>query len=215
MRSAAILAGGQATRFGGRDKSALVVDGRSILERQVAELSAVVDEIMIVGGTTQVAPGVPGSADFDAPASARQTGAGTPRFVADVVPGCGPLGGVHAALTAMRGDCVFVAACDMPHIAAALVDFLLSLAAEAPIVVPHTDRGYHPLCAVYTRACLEPIAVRLTQRRLAVRELLRDVPARIVTAEEMTRFGAPSRLLANVNTPAEYAHLEALQSHKL
>jgi len=29
MESAAILAGGQATRFGGRDKSALLIDGRS------------------------------------------------------------------------------------------------------------------------------------------------------------------------------------------
>ncbi len=38
MVTAAILAGGQATRFGGRDKSALIVEGRSILERQIAEL---------------------------------------------------------------------------------------------------------------------------------------------------------------------------------
>ena len=38
MQSAAILAGGDARRFGGRDKSALVVDGRTILERQIAEL---------------------------------------------------------------------------------------------------------------------------------------------------------------------------------
>ena len=33
-RSAAILAGGQATRFGGRDKSALLVDGRAITDAE-------------------------------------------------------------------------------------------------------------------------------------------------------------------------------------
>ena len=47
-----------------------------------------------------------------------------------------------------------------------------------------------------------------------MRDLFDDVLTRIVTAEELSRFGAPSRLLANVNTPAEYAHLEALQGHK-
>jgi len=38
---------------------------------------------------------------------------------------------------------------------------------------------------------------------------------RVVGAAEIARFGAPSQLLANVNTPAEYAGLEAIQGHKL
>jgi molybdenum cofactor guanylyltransferase len=209
MRSAAILAGGLATRFGGRDKSALVVEGRSILERQVAELSTVVDDLMVVARALQPNDGA------RADGARRLQPRVQPRLVADIVPGCGPLGGLHAALTEMRGDRVFVVACDMPYVEAALAAFLLSIAGDAAIVVPETDRGYHPLCAVYTRACLEPVAARLAERRLVLRELFEEVPTRIVTAEEMSRFGAPSRLLANVNTPAEYARLEALQSHKL
>jgi molybdopterin-guanine dinucleotide biosynthesis protein A len=131
------------------------------------------------------------------------------------VPGCGPLGGVHAALTAARGDAVFVVACDMPYVTTALAEYLLSLAGTADVVVPRTERGYHPLCAVYARACLQPAAERLAERRLALHQLLAAVKTRVVTEEEMSRFGAPSRLLANVNTPAEYVSLEALQSHKL
>ena len=218
MRSAAILAGGRATRFGGRNKGALVVDGRSIVERQVAELSAVVDDIMIVGaradearadGTRDEAARTEGARAFQASDHDRI------RLIADIVPGCGPLGGLHAALTEMRGDRVLAVACDMPYLDAAFAEYLLSLAADAAVVVPQTDRGYHPLCAVYTRACLEPVAARLAQRRLALHDLFTDVPTRIVTAAEMGRFGAPSRLLANVNTPDEYAGLDALQSHKL
>jgi molybdenum cofactor guanylyltransferase len=226
MRSAAILAGGLATRFGGRDKSALVVDGRSILERQVAQLSTVVDDLMLVARTAPIdgarrLAAFAGADDAPAPARLAEAPAARPqqpservRVITDIVPGCGPLGGLHAALTEMRGDRVFLVACDMPYIEDAFVDFLFSIAGDAAIVVPETDRGYHPLCAVYTRACLEPVAARLAERRLVLRELFRDVPTRIVTAEEMNRFGAPSRLLANVNTPAEYAHLEALQGHK-
>jgi len=196
MRSAAILAGGRATRFGGRDKSALLVQGRPIVERQLAELSAVTDDILIVGARA-----------FQA--------SDRVRLVADIVPGCGPLGGLHAALTEMRSDRVFLVACDMPYVDGRFAEYLLSLAGDAAAVVPQTDRGYHPLCAVYTRACLEPVAARLAQRRLALHDLFADVPTRIVTAAEMSRFGPPSRLLANVNTPDEYAGLDALQSHKL
>ncbi|PYQ85779.1 MAG: molybdenum cofactor guanylyltransferase, partial [Acidobacteria bacterium] len=46
--SAAILAGGAATRFGGRDKSALTIGGRTILERQIEVLSLVADEVLVV-----------------------------------------------------------------------------------------------------------------------------------------------------------------------
>ena len=84
MYTAAILAGGRATRFGGRDKSALVVDGRTILERQIAELSIVAEERLLVGGAVS---------HPDA------------RTIPDLVPDCGPLGGLHAALSGARdGD---------------------------------------------------------------------------------------------------------------
>jgi len=194
MRSAAILAGGHATRFGGLDKSALIVEGRTILDRQLVELSALTTDLLIVGGRVATPPA---------------------RAVADIVPGCGPLGGLHAALTAARGDAVFVVACDMPYITSAFAQYLLDLAADADIVVPETEHGYHPLCAVYTRACLEPLGRRLADRRLKVMDFVLELRARVVTAEEIDRFGDRHRLLANVNTPAEHAGLEALQGHKL
>ena len=81
--------------------------------------------------------------------------------------------------------------------------------------MPRSERGYHPLCAVYTRACLEPAAARLADRRLKMRELVDSVRTRVVPVDEIRQFGDPDRLLANVNTPADYAGLEALQGHKL
>lgn len=195
MRSAAILAGGRATRLGGRDKSALVVGGCTILSRQIAELSAVdrVDEILIAGGATH--------------ASART--------IADIVPGCGPLGGIHAALTEARHEVVFVVACDTPYPTAALITYLFELATNVDVVVPRTEHGYHPLCAVYTRGCLDPIAQRLAAGRLKVMDLFADVRTRSVPAADLARFGDPRQLFANVNTPADYRDLEALHGHKL
>jgi len=182
MDSAAILAGGQATRFGGRDKSALLVDGRTIRERQIEALTPITDDLQIV--------------------------------VADIVPGCGPLGGLHAALTAARHDTLLLLAGDMPYVTTAFAAYLLSLAGGVDAVVPQSERGYHPLCAVYTSACLPSVAARLANRRLTLRGLLDDLRTRVVPVEEIRRFGDPDRLLANVNTPADFADLEALQGHK-
>jgi molybdopterin-guanine dinucleotide biosynthesis protein A len=197
-RSVAILAGGRAARFGGRDKSALVVDGRPILERQLAELGGLSDDLMLVGAR-----------DDQWRAEPRI------RRIADIVPGSGPLGGIHAALTEARGDAVLVVACDMPYVTADFAEYLFSLAGATSIVVPRGDDGVHPLCAIYARACMDTAARLLAERRLALHELLAAVPTRIVRTEEIARFGAPQRLLANVNTPAEYAGLEALPDHKL
>lgn len=209
MRSAAILAGGRATRFGGRaNKSALVTEGRPIVERQLAELSAVAEDILIVGARVD-------RRRADEARAVQASDRDRLRLVDDIVPGGGPLGGLHAALTEMRSDRVFLVACDMPYVDGRFADYLLSLAGDAAVVVPQTDRGYHPLCAVYTRACLEPVAARLAERRLALHGVFADVPMRTVKTAEMSRFGAPSRLVANVNTPDEYAGLDALQSHKL
>jgi molybdopterin-guanine dinucleotide biosynthesis protein A len=183
MVSAAILAGGHATRFSGCDKSALVVEGRTILDRQIAVLAPLTDEVIVV----------------------RE----------DIVPGCGPLGGLHTALTRAQHERLFLVACDMPFITGPFVSYLFSLAGDWDIVVPHTERGYHPLSAVYRRTCLPAVARRLAKRQLKMTALFADVRVREVGDEELNRFGDRDRLLANVNTPAELAGLEALQSHKL
>jgi molybdenum cofactor guanylyltransferase len=197
MWSAAILAGGKATRLGGRDKSALVVNGESILTRQLRELRQVTGDVMIVGGNPP------------------RDAIGTTRVIADHLPGRGPLGGLHAALAEALGAAVVVVACDMPHVCAPFLNHLLTLTCEADIVVPKSNRGYHPLCAAYTRACLEPIATRLKDMRLKMTGLFDDVRVRVVAAEEIGAFGDPDHLLANVNTPDEYLELESLQGHEL
>ena len=200
MLTAAILAGGRSTRFGGRDKSALVVDGRTIFDRQVSELSQIAGEILLVGGTIESGPR-PGV---------------TP--IADLIPGCGPLGGVHAALSVARGERVIVVACDMPYVSAPFLAYLAGLAgdpAEFAAIVPQTERGYHPLCAVYTHAVIAPIERRLAAGHFTMMDLLADVRLRVVAGEEIARFGDPHRLLANVNTPAEHESLEALHNHEL
>ena len=198
MPSAAILAGGRASRFGGRDKSALTVGGRSILDRQLTELAALCDDVMLVIGER---------APADLPDGLR--------LVRDRVPACGPLGGLDAALAAARHDTLVLVACDMPFINTRLLAHLLALTSEADAIVPRTERGYHPLCAAYTRACQPAIAERLDRRQLRMVDFLADVRVRVVCGDELAALGDHHRLLANVNTPAEYDGLGPDIGHEL
>jgi molybdopterin-guanine dinucleotide biosynthesis protein A len=218
MWSAAILAGGQARRFGGCDKGALVVNGQTIRTRQLAALAQIASDIMIVGEAARnVQRGdiAPDSSDAGPQACDLNGAAGLPlRTIPDRIPGCGPLGGLHTALSEARGDALVVVAGDMPFVSAPFLAHLLALTSEADAVVPMTGRGYHPLCAAYTRACLEPIVRRLAEGQLKVTEVLGDVRVRKVTTAEMCVFGDPDTLVANVNTPDEYRGLAAHQGHK-
>lgn len=174
-----------------------MVEGATIRDRQLAVLAQVADDLLIVGK--------------------QQSGADTPRVrfrsVEDAIPGCGPMGGLHAALTHAHYDTVFALACDMPHVTAAFAGFLLGEATnDVDVVIPRTERGYHPLCAVYRRTCLEAITRRIAASAFALIGILDDVRVRIVAAEDVERFGDRHRLLANVNTPADYAALS--QGHE-
>jgi molybdopterin-guanine dinucleotide biosynthesis protein A len=202
MLSAAILAGGLARRFGGRDKGALWVGGRSIRAHQLAELATLTRDILIVGGAD--------GAEDETPSE----GAPASRRVADRVRGMGPLGGLHTALLEATGDLTIVIACDMPYVSAPLLGHLATLARDADAIVPYTDRGYHPLCAVYARSCLEPIARRLAAGRLKMTGLFDDVRVRVVAVEELRAFGDVDRLLANVNSPADHEDLVAPHGHQ-
>src|SRR5258708_12490849 len=114
MVPAAILAGGRATRFEGRDKSALTIEGRTILDRQVESLAPLTRDILIVGRATH-----PGA-----------------RTIADRVADCGPLGGLDAALAAARGDPLILLACDIPFVASAFLAHLADLAPLPPPAAP-------------------------------------------------------------------------------
>ena len=102
----------------------------------------------------------------------------------------------------------------MPFVTAELPAHLLSCAEHWAAVVPRTERGYHPPCAVYTRGCGAAVTRRLTEGRLAMIGLLEEVRVHVVTSEELDAFGNRHRLLANVNTPVEYEEIEALAGHE-
>ncbi len=190
MQTAAILAGGRARRLGGRDKSRLVVGGRTILARQLDVLQRVVPRIVIVAN--------------DAEAFAD---AGVP-VLPDAVPGGGSLGGIYTAL-ADAGGPVLVLACDMPFVTAPFLARVIDAGQEADIAIPRGRDGYQPLCANYAPGLRRsPSETRIERGALKVVDLLADVRVRELGPDEIAPFDPDGLLLLNVNTADDLARAE-------
>ncbi|MDJ0787025.1 MAG: NTP transferase domain-containing protein [Myxococcota bacterium] len=180
--SAALLTGGASTRMG-TDKSRLELDGVPLATTLARGLEGLVGEVLLIGGDPP--PDAPG------------------RRVRDPEgPRCA-LRGVVAALEAATREKVFVVATDMPGLNAELLLALLAWP-EADVVLPRTDRGPEPLCALYRR---EPAArrarARLESGELALRGLLAGLRVEELSGEDLARVDPDGLGLANVNTPEE------------
>ena len=183
--AAAILAGGKARRFGGTVKSTLVLDGRRIIDRQIAALREVADPIFIV-----------------APESSLFTSLGL-RVVPDVLPDCGALGGIYTAIVQSPRRRTLVVAGDLPFLTGALLE-RLARDSEADLVVPRGRHGYEPLCAVYSEACAEPIRRRLDRGALRAAVLPEGVHVEEIGPEMLDAYDPHGLLFVNVNTPGDY-----------
>ncbi len=188
--AAAIIAGGQATRFGGRDKSRLRIDGQSIISRQAAVLQPLTDDLFIV-------------------ASQRERFADLPwRVYPDLLPGTGVLGAILTALEATDADRVLTVACDLPFLHPGLMARLLELATEADGAWVRTPAGTEPLLACYRRHTAPQIRAAIEAGRLKVTLLESTLTFRSIDLPELQTFGEPSRLLANLNSPEDLSTIE-------
>jgi len=195
MTTAAILAGGQARRLAGQDKSQLQVGGRTILERQVDALHGLVARIWLVGYRGNLPNGLPVA------------------VLADRAAGRGPLGGLDAALAAAGDDDVLLLACDLPNVTRPMLAHLIHRRGGADAVVPRTEHGYHPLCAVYGQSCRTPVERRLREGSLRMQDLLSELKIQVLDESELKAFGEADRLLANMNTLADLDAVESLRNH--
>ena len=118
--------------------------------------------------------------------------------IPDIYGNCGPLGGIHAALTAARTAACLVVSCDAPFITRDLFACLLRQR-RAPITVPCVDGWQHPLCGIYSRTIFPLLEDALQGGRLKVRDLLQEAGAQTVTLSRDLPFYSPW-LLFNVNT---------------
>lgn len=187
-----ILAGGAASRYGGRPKGLERVGGRRVIDRVADALRDAADDLLLIAND---------------PVS-REWLADVP-IASDVRMNCGSLGGIHAAIVRAAGP-VLVVAWDMPFVPPALLRRLRDAGARADAALPESGsrRGLEPLCAYYSPSCVPAIERRLDAGDMRVVSFFDDVIVERVPEREVRMFGDPAVLFMNVNSPDDLALAE-------
>jgi len=182
-----LLAGGRASRMGGRDKAFAAVDGEPIAARTLRLFRTIFPQVIVA---------------TNRPERYRAFGVET---VTDVFSGCGPLAGIHAAMRQASHPYVFVVACDMPGLDPDVIRFLLARIGDVDAVVPRWDHDIEPLHAVYAVRLLPLVEEALHAGHHALREFLPHVRVDYVGENELRAIRGTARSMLNVNTPEELA----------
>lgn len=117
----------------------------------------------------------------------------------DLIPGCGPIGGIYTALSLTSTDWNLIVACDMPLLSAETLGMLLART-PAPgtslIAASGPDREPEPLCALYHRRCLPVVKRAIENKRFRMKDLQMELETEAVPVASLA--------LANLNTPEEW-----------
>ena len=120
--------------------------------------------------------------------------------ILDIHPDCGPLGGIHAALTTIDTDLIFVIGCDTPFVSNDLIKYLVEYESTAAVRVAQEGRNIHPLCGVYSKTCLPAVSACIAKGQLTMMRFLEEAGFTAVPIGRDLPWYHDS-LLLNVNTP--------------
>ena len=149
-----ILAGGRATRMGGRDKGLIDLQGRPLIAHVIQAVAPQVERLLINANRNLV--------------RYRQFGYAV---ISDPLPDHpGPLAGMLAAMQQSDSEYLLTVPCDNPSLPSDLRSRLLSAVqeADAEIACVHDGDRLHPVFALLRRSLRSPLQAALGQGERAV-----------------------------------------------
>jgi len=198
-----ILIGGRSSRFG-HDKSTVMIEGKTLVERTAESVSKAIPSAritLVAGSDEQITTLFSTKKSFP--------------FIFDLYPGRGAYGGVHAALAHAKAEWALIVACDLPLITAELIDRLASFIGEEfdGVVPVQPDGEVQPLCALYRRTtCLAVAEEPLLRNRSTppVKAIFDKVRTRFVRFEELADLPGSENFFLNMNTSEDQQKAEQI-----
>lgn len=195
--TAIILAGGKSSRMGpDKNKSMLRLNGKYLIDIVISKLKCVVgDNIIIVGPPERYL-------------SYKQV-------VPDLFSQKGPLVGIYSGLKASSSQYNLVVGCDMPFLEVKLLKYMTKNINSNDIVIPHYSDGYiEPLCAIYSKGCLETIERNLAEHIFSVRAIFPHLKVKFIEDEEIKKYDPKFYSFFNVNFKHDFRKAEELIKKK-
>ena len=183
-----ILAGGENSRFSGRNKALLSIGGKRILDRIYDVFTILFDQVILVTND----PIQYLEWDLD--------------IVTDIFPIRSSLTGIHTGLFYTATPYAFFAACDIPFLKKELIEFLInSVKPNVDIVIPETSKGFEPLFSVYSKRCFKPIEAQLEKKIHQIQRIFHKVRVKKIPEDILRAIDPDLVSFYNINTPEDLA----------
>jgi len=198
--SAIILAGGKSSRIGqNKNKAHIKLFNKPLIHWVVSMLSSInnlpEENIIIVGP--------------------REKYYQYKCVVEDIFPQKGPLGGIFSGLKASRSWHNIVVGCDMPLVEAKLLQYMKENIGSYDIIIPRHNGGYiEPLCAIYSKSCLNVMKKNIQSNVLSVRKIFSHLRVKFINDDEIRRFDPAFCSFFNVNFKTDFKKAEQLIKEK-
>ncbi len=188
-----ILSGGLSTRYDGTEKALLQVGGVRILDRIYDIYSELFEEIILVTNNPQK------FLEWDL------------LIVSDLFPIRSSLTGIHAGLFYMTNPFAFISACDTPFLKREMVETVIGkIEPQIDIVMPETSAGLEPLCAAYSKRCLQPAQHHLEQEKLKILKTFRKSRIKTISEKVLRKIDPELQSFFNINTPEDLKRAEEM-----
>lgn len=137
-------------------------------------------------------------------------------FIADLLPGFGPLSGLHAAISDSLADYIYLIACDMPGFSNSWFGELCCRADANPqldAILALVNERPEPFHALYSRRLLPVIESRISAyahsgRKLSFARALEGVNCCYIPEVDSNALTEAGSIFCGINTPEEACRLQ-------
>jgi len=194
--TAIILAGGKSSRIGlNKNKDQMQLAGKPLIDWVISALTSLDnitrEDIIIISQQENYD-------DFK-------------RVFKDIFPQKGPLGGIFSGLKVSTSQYNLLVGCDMPFLEVRLLQYMIENISTYDVIIPcHSKELIEPLCAIYSKSCLEVIEKNIKAGILSVREIFPQLKVKFIKEEEIKKYDAGLYSFFNINFQDDFNKAEKI-----
>ncbi|MDF0716388.1 molybdenum cofactor guanylyltransferase [Muricauda sp. 334s03] len=182
-----VLSGGKSTRMG-MDKAFLELDGKPFISHILETVQQCVEDVFVVSNNQKLDE------------------LGITRFP-DLVPGLGPVGGIHTGLSHSKTEFNLVVACDTPFLTQDTIRYLIEgIDEEHDAFIVQCEGVQMPLIGIYRKSCLPFFSQAIDEKKLGLQKLLAKLKTKIIVLPK-----SHTKSIWNINTPSDFKAIENLE----
>ena len=191
--TAIILAGGKSSRIGSdQDKAMLKLSGKHLIDIVISKLKRIVGDNIIIVGPPEKYPSYN-------------------QVVSDLFKQKGLLVGLYSGLKASASRYNLAVGCDMPFLKVELLQYMEDKIDSNDIIIPRYAKNYvEPLCAIYSKDCLEVMRRNIEAGILSIRRIFPYLKVKYLDEKKIKRIDPKLNSFFNINYKEDLIRAEEL-----